>query len=133
MKLKTLIVIMALLSIIWGVGFILVPVFFWSLYGLALDSGGIYISRMLGVVFFMLGLILWFARKEQSVASLRAITIGLFAGNALGFVVALYGQLTAGVNLLNLVGVVAYLLLALGFGYYLVKPARSDSKALSAN
>ena len=40
MKLNTLIVIMALLSLIWEAGFILVPTFFWSLYGLALDAGG---------------------------------------------------------------------------------------------
>lgn len=50
-------------------------------------------SRQLGVVFFMLGSTLWLARKEQSPVALRATTIGLFSGNALGFVVALLGQL----------------------------------------
>ena len=123
MKLKTLIVIMALLSLVWGAGFILVPAFFWSLYGLTLDAGGVYMSRQLGVVFFMLGIILWLARKETSPVALRAMTIGLFCGNALGFVVALLGQFSADISMLGWVGIVSYFLLAAGFGYYLVKPA----------
>ena len=123
MKLKTLIVIMALLSLVWGAGFILVPAFFWSLYGLTLDAGGLYMSRQLGVVFFMLGIILWLARKETSPVALRSMTIGLFCGNALGFVVALMGQFSAQISMLGWVGIVSYFLLAAGFGYYLLKPA----------
>ena len=121
MKLNTLILIMAILCLIWGIGFILLPVFFWSLYGLTLDAGGVYMSRQLGVVFFILGLILWLARKTQDSGALRVITIGLFIGNMLGFVVALIGQFSAGISVLGWVGVVSYFLLALGFGYYLVK------------
>lgn len=123
MKLKTLIVIMALLSLVWGAGFILVPAFFWSLYGLTLDAGGVYMSRQLGVVFFMLGIILWLARKETSQVALRAMTIGLFIGNLIGFVVALFGQFSANISLLGWVGIASYFLLALGFGYYRMKSA----------
>jgi hypothetical protein len=126
MKLNTLIGIMALLSLIWGAGFMLVPMLFWSLYGLALDVGGVYMSRQLGVVFLMLGLILWLARKEKSPLTLQAMTIGLFSGNALGFVVALIGQFSARISMLGWVGIVTYFLLAFGFGYYLVRPAQPD-------
>jgi hypothetical protein len=112
MKLNTLIVIMALLSLIWGAGFIIVPTTFWSLYGLTLDVGGVYMSRQFGVVFFMLGMILWLARKGQGRVALRAMTIGLFCGNALGFVVALIGQFSARISMLGWVGVISYFLLA---------------------
>lgn len=118
-----MIVIMALLCLIWGAGFILVPAFFWSLYGLALDAGGVYMSRQLGVVFFMLGLILWLARKEQGPVALRAMTTGLLIGNLLGFVVALIGQLSVEISLLGWVGITSYFLLASGFGFYLVRLA----------
>ena len=107
MKLNTLVVIMALLSLIWGAGFILVPTFFWSLYGLALDAGGVYMSRQLGVVFFMLGMILWLARNVQDPVALWAIAAGLFIGNTIGFVVALIGQFSAGISVLGWVGVVS--------------------------
>ena len=54
---------------------------------------------------------------------MRAITTGLFIGNVIGFIASLIGQFTAGITLLGWVAVVAYLLLALGFGYFLLKPA----------
>lgn len=124
MKLKTLILIMALLSLLWGVGFLLLPGPMWSMYGLILDDNGVYVSRELGAVFFMLGLILWFVRNDPSAQSIRAITLGLFIGNALGFVVTLIGQFSAEVNAMGWVGIVMYLLLALGFGYYALASLR---------
>lgn len=127
MKLKTLILIMALLSLIWGIGFILLPGQAWSLYGLSLDAGGKYISRELGTLFFMLGIILWFARKDSGSQALRAIVLGLFIGNALGFVVTLMGQFSAGISALGWVGASMYLLLAIGFGYYAIKPSNQVS------
>ena len=122
MKLKTLIVIMALLCLVWGAGFLLLPVQMWSLYGIDLDAAGIYIARELGSVFFMLGLILWFARNDPGSQSLRAIVIGLCLGNLIGFIVTTIGQLTTEVSALGWVGAGMWLMLALGFGYYLLNP-----------
>lgn len=122
---KILIIIMAIFSLVWGVGFILIPKFFWSLYGIALDSQGVYMSRLLGTVFFMLGLILWLAKGDPGSIALRAILIGLFIGNALGFVLTLIGQLTVEISALGWVGVLSFLLLALGFGYTLIKKESS--------
>ena len=124
MKLNILILIMALLSLLWGAGFILLPGAMWSMYGLTLDSSGIYVSRELGTIFFMLGAILWFARKDSGSQALRAIVLGLFIGNVLGFVVTLIGQFSTGVNAMGWVGAVLYLLLAFGFGYYALKTPR---------
>lgn len=118
---KILIILMAILSLVWGVGFILIPKFFWSLYGIALDSQGVYMSRQLGTLFFMLGLILWLAKGDSGSIALRAIVIGLFIGNTLGFILGLIGQLTVEISALGWVGVLSYLLLALGFGYTLIK------------
>lgn len=118
---KILIIIMAIMSLVWGIGFILIPKFFWSLYGIALDSQGVYMSRQLGTLFFMLGLILWLAKGDPGSIALRAIVVGLFVGNILGFILCLIGQLTAEISPLGWVGVLSYLLLALGFGYTLLK------------
>ena len=121
MKLNTLILIMALLSLFWGAGFILLPGLMWSMYGLTLNSSGIYISRELGTIFFMLGVILWFARNAPGSQALRAIVLGLFIGNALGFIVTMIGQFSSGVNAMGWVGAGLYALLTLGFGYYTLK------------
>jgi hypothetical protein len=127
MKLNTLILIMALLSLVWGAGFILLPESMWSMYGLALDSSGIYVSRELGAIFFTLGVILWFARNDPGSQALRAIVLGLFIGNALGFIVTLIGQFSTGVNAMGWVGALLYALLALGFGYYTLKAPRETA------
>src|SRR4030066_1066579 len=100
MKLKTLILIMAIFCLIWGAGFILLPLFFWSLYGLTLDVDGVYMSRQLGVVFFMLGMILWLARKVQDPVALRAIAAGLFIGNTIGLGAMLITHFSAGTRML---------------------------------
>jgi hypothetical protein len=123
MKLSTLILIMAVLSLVWGVGFLVLPVQVWSLYGVALDSGGVYMARELGTVFFMLGVILWISRNDPGSRALRAIATGLFIGNVIGFIVSLIGQFTAGITPLGWLAVAVYLLLALGFGYSVLKPA----------
>jgi len=94
----------------------------WSLYGIHLDGAGIYISRELGSIFFMLGLILWFARNDTGSQSLRAIVIGLCLGNLIGFIVTTIGQLTTEISALGWVGAGMWLMLALGFGYYLLNP-----------
>lgn len=121
MKLNTLILIMSLLCLLWGVGFILLPVSMWSMYGLTLDASGVYISRELGTIFFTLGIILWLARNEPGLQIRRTMAIGLFIGNLLGCVVTLIGQFSAEVNAMGWVGFLMYALLALGFGYYTFK------------
>jgi len=121
MKLSILILIMALLSLLWGAGFILLPEAMWSMYGLTLNSNGIYVSRELGAVFFMLGVILWLARNIADSKTQRAIALGLFIGNVVGCIVTLVGQFSTGVNAMGWIGAVLYLLLALGFGYYALK------------
>jgi len=118
---KVLIILMAILSLVWGVGFILIPKFFWSLYGIALDLQGVYMSRQLGTLFFMLGLILWLAKEDKGSVALHAIVLGLFIGNTLGFILALIGQLTVEISVMGWIGVLSYLLLATGFGYLVLK------------
>jgi hypothetical protein len=125
MKRNTLIIIMALLSLVWGAGFILAPKPMWAMYGISLDAGGAYISRELGTIFFMLGLILWFARKYPDSQVMNAIVLGLFVGNVLGFVVTLIGQFSTSISLLGWVGAGLYAILAAGFGYYAIKPAKA--------
>jgi len=69
----------------------------------------------------MLGLILWLAKGDPGSIALRAIVVGLFVGNTLGFILSLIGQLSVEISPLGWVGVLSYLLLALGFGYTLLK------------
>ncbi len=105
-----------------GIGLHFAPGLIGSLYGLSLDAGGIHKARQLGVELLMLGIIPWLAKKDPRTSALRVIHIGQLIGDTGGAVVALVGQFSATVRFLGWVGVIAYLVLASGFGYCLFKP-----------
>jgi hypothetical protein len=121
--------IMTLRCLIWGIGCILFPGKVWFLSGLSFDYDNKYISSELGTLFFMLGIILWSAKKDSGSQALRAIVLGLFIGNALGFVVTLIGQFSTGISALGWVGALMYFLLTLGFGYYAIKSFKPGSSS----
>ena len=124
MKLTTLFIVYAVASAIFGLAFVFVPETSLALYGVTLSPGGIPIARLFGAALLELGLLSWFVRKSGDSEAREAIILALFVGEALGFVVALYGQLSGVVNALGWSTVAVYLLLASGFGYFqFMKPS----------
>jgi len=95
-----------------------------ALYDVALEQGGIYMTRLFGAAFILLGIMLLFARKDTDSQALRTFILAVFIGDAIGFVVVLQGQLSGFINALGWVTVALYLLLAIGFGYFSLKKPR---------
>jgi hypothetical protein len=60
----------------------------------------------------------WSVRNAPDSEARRAILLALLVGDAVGFIVALIGQLGGVVNALGWLTVVIYLLLAIGFAYF---------------
>ena len=127
MKLSTLMATKAVIIVVFGIGFILMPTTIMSVYGVALNPGGAAMTQLLGASFIVLSILLWFARNAPSSdVALRAIVLGVFIGDTIGFIVALLAQLSGIFNALGWMTVALYLLLALGFGYFqFVKPTTS--------
>ena len=124
MKLTTLFIVYAFVSAVFGLAFVFVPERSLALYGITLSPGGVPIVRLFGAALLELGLLSWFARKSGDSEARQAIILAIFAGETLGFVVALYGQLSGVVNALGWSTVAVYLLLAIGFGYFqFMKPS----------
>lgn len=59
----------------------------------------------------------WFARNVTDPAGRKAVVLGNLAGDAVGFVVILLGQLAGVGNTLGWTNVAIYLLLTLAFAY----------------
>ena len=119
MRLRNLMAIKAIIVVVFGIGFVLIPATVMSVYGVTLDPGGVYMTQLFGAAFILLGILLWFARTASaSDVALRAIVLAVAIGDAIGFLVALLAQLSGVVNALGWVTVALYLLLALGFGYF---------------
>ena len=127
MKLCNLMATKAVIVVVFGTGFILMPTTLMSFYGLTLNPGGAVMTQLFGASFILLGILLWFAKNAPgSDVALRAIVLAVAVGDAIGFIVALLAQLSGILNALGWVNVAIYLLLALGFGYFqFVKPATS--------
>lgn len=126
MKLSTLFIIYAVISAIFGLSFVFVPQASLALYGITLSPGGTSIARLFGAALIEFALLAWFARNAADSEARKAIILALFVGEAVGFVVALVGQLSGVVNSLGWSTVAAYLLLALGFGYFqFVRPSNA--------
>jgi hypothetical protein len=118
MKLNALMVINALVTAVFGVAFLLVPYELMSLYGVRADALLAYVGQLFGAALVVLAIVTWLARNVTDPQATRAITFGLFIGDAVGFLVALRGQLSHVVNTLGWSTVALYLLLAVGFGYF---------------
>jgi hypothetical protein len=117
MKLSNFLVVKAIISLAFGIAFVLIPAAVMSLYGITLDSTGVFMARFIGACLIGIGLICWFDRSADHEA-LQGITLALFVGDTVGFIIALLGQLSGLMNALGWVIVAIWLLLALGLGYF---------------
>lgn len=124
MKLSILFTINTIVAGVFGLAFVLVAATLMSLYGVTLSPGGLLVARLFGAALLGYAVLTWFAKNAKDSEARQAIVLALFIGYAMGFIVALLGQLSGAVNTLGWSTVVIYLLLALGFGYFqFLKPS----------
>lgn len=127
MKLKTLFIINAVVCMVFGLSFVLMPGTTIAMYGDESMGGQFkYVAQLLGATLLPFGAIGWFARNSDQSKARDAIVLSMTIGNTIGFLVALINQFGGAVNALNWSTVVIYLLFALGFGYFqFFKPSGS--------
>ncbi len=117
MKLNSFLLVKAIISLAFGIGFAVIPAAMWSIYGITLDPVGIVMTRFLAACLIGIGLICWLTRNADWNA-LKGITFSLCVADTIGFIVALSGQLSGIMNTLGWIIVAIWLLLALGLGYF---------------
>ena len=128
MKLSTLMRINAVVEAVFGIAFVLVPGQLFAQYGAEESSALKYTGQLFGAALVSFAVLNWSARNAENSEARRAIVLALFVGNAVGFVLALIGQLGNVVNSLGWSTVAIYLLLAVGFGYFqFAKPAPQET------
>ena len=118
MKLNTLFIITAIVAVVFGLAFIFFAGQVYSLYGVESNSLLNYMWELFGAALLAVGLIAWRSRNAADSDSRRAIIFSFFIADAVGFVIALVGQLNNVVNALGWSTVAIYFLLSLGFGYF---------------
>jgi len=121
---KIFMVIYAILSGVFGLGFVLVPGILFPIYGVEPNASLRFIGQLFGAVLISLAFLSWLVRNLGDSVNRRAILYALFAGETLGFIIALIGQINGVLNIFGWLIVAVYLFLAVGLAYFLfVKPA----------
>ena len=119
MKLRTLLGINAIFALLFGLGFLFAPESSLSAYGATVDAELSQMARFFGSAMLGYALLTWLARDAQESEARRAIILSLILSFAVGFIVALQGQLSGVVNTLGWFTVALYLFFVLGYGYSL--------------
>jgi len=118
MKLRTLMLVNAIVALIFGVAFVVAPGQTMALYLISADAPLRLTGQLLGGSLVSFAVLTWLARNAGDSEARRAILLSLFVGDAVGFVVSLIGQLGGVLNSLGWLNVAIYLVLALGFAYF---------------
>lgn len=129
MSIKTLFTVQSIITLIFGVSFILAPHTVISLYDGELNEMGALIARYFGSSLLMVSAVVWLARDVPDSPALRAILKGFFATLIIGTLVALYGVLFVSHNGLGWLNVLIYGGIAFGYGRVLFGDSASSSKA----
>lgn len=125
MKLNIIMIINAVVALIYGIAFVLVPVQVLSMYGVAGDAPVAFMSQLFGATLIGFAVLSWSARNAVDSDARRAIVLALFIAFAVGFMVALMGALEGFMNPLSWLTVVIYLFFASCFGYFQFVPPKS--------
>jgi hypothetical protein len=115
MKLSTLLVITAVVALVFGILFVLVPTTVLSIYGVTQGQAEALMSQYFGTSLIFAGLVAWLMRKVTDASAQRAVVIGFLITDVLGFIVSLMGTLSGTMSSVGWTVVVLYLLLAIGF------------------
>jgi hypothetical protein len=111
--------ILAVLSFLFGIGFVLAPDQVLANYGIEHSPALALVGRLFGGVLLTLGTILWLSRDFRDEAAVRAVLAGTVIGSSVNLVVAIMGNLSGTTNALGWSTVLIYLFAAVGSGYFL--------------
>jgi len=118
MKLETLLVINAVVAVVFGIAFVIVPGLVIPLYGAEATAPVKYTGQLFGAALVGFAVLAWAARKAAESEARRAIVLAFAVSFVVGLVVSLIGQLRGVVNALGWSTVIIYLFFTLGYGYF---------------
>jgi len=120
MTVRTFFTILAALSFLFGIGFVLAPGQVLANYGIEHSPALALVGRLFGGALLTLSVILWLARDFRDEAAVRAVLVGAIIGDVVNLVVATMGTLSGVSNALGWSTVLIYLFGAVGSGYFLM-------------
>jgi uncharacterized RDD family membrane protein YckC len=118
MKLGNLLVLNAIVALVFGLGFLLLPGSVLSMYGATPGPQINLTAQLFAVELIHIGVLAWLIRKVADGLAKRAIILAGLVANLLGLIISLIGTVSGVVNALGWSAVVIYIILALGYAYF---------------
>ena len=121
MTIKMFFAILAVLSFLFGIGFVLAPDQVLANYGIEHSPALALLGRLFGGALLTLGVIFWLARDFRDEAAIRTVLIGGLVGDVVNIGAATMGTLSGTTNALGWSTVLIYIFAAAGSGYFLME------------
>jgi hypothetical protein len=118
MTIKTFLMILTVLAIPHGIGFVLLPDQVLSAYGMATSPSSILMGRLFGGALIAWGTIIWFAGDFPTDA-VRGVLIATGIAEAVSLVAVAMGTLAGTMNAMGWFATLIYLFGAAGCAYFL--------------
>ena len=123
MKLKTFMIINALVALVVGILLVVVPSLLIKALGLPLDQGMDLDGQLYGSELILMGLVCWFARNITEPRTQRGIVSAFVIANLISLVISVVGVVNHTFNSVGWVAVIAYAVLFVVYGiYWLAQP-----------
>ncbi len=114
---RTFLPVAAVLYAGFGLGLLLAPSPFMSVYGVMLDPGGAMMARILGAALVGFALLFWMIRAAASSAVTHAVFLSSFVYNVIDLPIVTLATLTGVMSAMGWSAVALHVFLAAGFGY----------------
>ncbi len=111
-------IFVAVVSILYGIGNLLMPAWINEIHGVASSSGTSLLSRYFGASLLGVGVMAWLARNAADSDALRAFMCGGLVIAVAGLVVSLHAMTVGIMNALGWVPVILQAVLSIGFARF---------------
>jgi hypothetical protein len=126
MRLKFWMIVKAIVVLVFGIGFVVIPEFVLDSFGMDLDEGGILMARLFGTAYIFKALLFWLSRNTPaSERAIRVILISDVVSDAIAFVVTIIASVNGIWNALGWLAVGLYLVFGLVFAYFFFTKSKS--------
>ena len=124
---RSLLTITAVVAVLYGLGFVLIPDTINAIYGVPSDPHTALYTRFFGSALLGFGVINWFAKDFGSWDAIRGVLVGIVVTTAIGGLIALFAVVTGLSNAMTWTSVLVYALLLVGAVYCLSQGEKNSA------
>lgn len=128
MSYKVLFVFNALVALVFGVGFLVVPAMALQQFGVDEYASTRLMLQFFGTGLLTIGLLAWFAKNVSDAGIQKGMGVAMLIGSLAGLVMSVIGAATGSIRSLSWLPMVIYGVFVLGYGFMLfLKPRMREA------